>query len=436
LTIQLERVIVADKDGRTNALDLLGWKISLNTQGGTSGGGGGTGDGGDPSTTDKFSLDLNAEAGNQGVMTLGSVVAGQRVEVQLYGTDLTNLKQYTFDLEYNAAHLSPVDGTQGVLTEGFVAPGLDLTVPAVVTFGGATFGSEIAGSGHLATVVFEVLPGLVDAGKTTIRLAKVGYGLSFAELTFFTPDQTIAIQTAKLDVSGGGDGGTGGDGGGSVTPSAGDGTWTLDLDATIGDQAVRELTVAAGKEFTVEFINNQGVTNSLGGQLNFEFDPTKVEPVSGSIKGIAALLGSAAIEGNTIRFTLASLGGVSVDQGHIGEIKFKTAASFTGETTITLVSASIGNADNFEQTPSEPNVSVVIREGVATVVANPDFDGDGEIGFRDFVAFAQRYGSKSADPLYDAKLDLDSNGEIGFRDFVMFAQVYGKPASAFVAPGQ
>ena len=56
----------------------------------------------------------------------------------------------------------------------------------------------------------------------------------------------------------------------------------------------------------------------------------------------------------------------------------------------------------------------------------PDFDGDGTIGFGDFVIFAGVFGSRDGDEKYEAKYDLNGDGEIGFSDFVIFAQNFGK----------
>ena len=57
-----------------------------------------------------------------------------------------------------------------------------------------------------------------------------------------------------------------------------------------------------------------------------------------------------------------------------------------------------------------------------------DFDGDGTVGFSDFVSFAGVFGSSEGDEKYEAKYDLDGDGEIGFSDFVIFAQNFGKDA--------
>ena len=56
----------------------------------------------------------------------------------------------------------------------------------------------------------------------------------------------------------------------------------------------------------------------------------------------------------------------------------------------------------------------------------PDFDGDGTIGFGDFVKFVAKFGLGQGDDGYDEQYDLDRNGIIGFSDFVIFAQNFGK----------
>ncbi len=59
----------------------------------------------------------------------------------------------------------------------------------------------------------------------------------------------------------------------------------------------------------------------------------------------------------------------------------------------------------------------------------PDFDGDGRVGFPDFLAFAGQFGSRQGDGRYDARYDLDIDGEIGFSDFLIFSSSFGKSGS-------
>ncbi len=63
----------------------------------------------------------------------------------------------------------------------------------------------------------------------------------------------------------------------------------------------------------------------------------------------------------------------------------------------------------------------------------PDFDGDGTIGFGDFVIFAGVFGASQGEEKYDPTYDLNGDGEIGFADFVIFAEVFGSDASSFVS---
>ena len=54
-----------------------------------------------------------------------------------------------------------------------------------------------------------------------------------------------------------------------------------------------------------------------------------------------------------------------------------------------------------------------------------DFDGDGLVGFADFVAFARNYGTSRSDDTFDARFDLNLDGQVGFRDFILFAEAFG-----------
>ena len=58
-----------------------------------------------------------------------------------------------------------------------------------------------------------------------------------------------------------------------------------------------------------------------------------------------------------------------------------------------------------------------------------DFDGDGLIGFSDFIQFALCYGATEGDDVYDVRFDLDDDKQIGFGDFLQFARDFGKAVS-------
>ena len=57
---------------------------------------------------------------------------------------------------------------------------------------------------------------------------------------------------------------------------------------------------------------------------------------------------------------------------------------------------------------------------------SPDWDGDGEVGFEDFVKFAAKYGYRRGKVGYDPRYDLDRDGEVGFSDFLILARAFGQ----------
>ena len=66
---------------------------------------------------------------------------------------------------------------------------------------------------------------------------------------------------------------------------------------------------------------------------------------------------------------------------------------------------------------------------VIKVIATPDFDGDGTVGFPDFLLFVEQFGFSREDEAYQARFDLDGDGMIGFSDFLIFVNSFGKKVS-------
>ena len=60
----------------------------------------------------------------------------------------------------------------------------------------------------------------------------------------------------------------------------------------------------------------------------------------------------------------------------------------------------------------------------------PDFDGDGAVGFADFLLFVAQFGFSEDDEGYDVWFDLNGDGMIGFGDFLIFANAFGKAVSS------
>ena len=56
----------------------------------------------------------------------------------------------------------------------------------------------------------------------------------------------------------------------------------------------------------------------------------------------------------------------------------------------------------------------------AQTAADAGFDGDGTVGFSDFLAFAKSYGT------VQAEYDLSGNGSVDHPDFPIFSGTYGQ----------
>ena len=59
------------------------------------------------------------------------------------------------------------------------------------------------------------------------------------------------------------------------------------------------------------------------------------------------------------------------------------------------------------------------RTEVISNTTAEDFDGDGSVGFSDFILFTKAFGGK------DVRFDLNNNGSVDFSDFLMFATAFG-----------
>ncbi len=66
--------------------------------------------------------------------------------------------------------------------------------------------------------------------------------------------------------------------------------------------------------------------------------------------------------------------------------------------------------------------SVTFTPGATTSGTRADFDGDGRIGFGDFLLFAGAFGGNN--PTFD----LDDDNSVGFSDFLLFASLFGQSA--------
>lgn len=75
--------------------------------------------------------------------------------------------------------------------------------------------------------------------------------------------------------------------------------------------------------------------------------------------------------------------------------------------------------------PGDPIVDV---PGVPA--SESDFDGDGTVGFGDFLAFAARFGSVAGDSGFEPAFDLDGSGAVDFPDFLILVEAFGSVTSS------
>ena len=85
-------------------------------------------------------------------------------------------------------------------------------------------------------------------------------------------------------------------------------------------------------------------------------------------------------------------------------------------------------SDAFADSKTLQGITVNPHDHVNTSL--PDFDGDGTVGFSDFLLFAENFGLSHGDDGFDARFDLNGDWEVGFSDFVIFSRNFGRDDSS------
>ena len=123
---------------------------------------------------------------------------------------------------------------------------------------------------------------------------------------------------------------------------------------------------------------------------------------------------------SSVEVMAASFGGrIAEPSAKLGTVRFSVSDTFKrGQ--MRLRYARIRRSGKFEVF-ADPVVLRFSKQGRRTA----DFDGDGAVGFSDFLQFAGAFGLSRGDAGYDARYDLDGDGTIGFSDFLKFANAFG-----------
>ena len=197
----------------------------------------------------------------------------------------------------------------------------------------------------------------------------------------------------------------------SLDPIAGGGTGNQ------RDDGVTTGTVSGqGTKIALE-VFAMGVTTSLYGfQIKFDIDVSllafRTAEANENLKQFADTSMDASF-GGIPPVTLAP-------SGFLVRAEFETVVDITGrEFAIGIESVPLA-----ESSASQDELTTT-SEISFNVTPSPDFDGDGTVGFSDFIAFASNYGTQRGDAAFDARFDLDGDGDVGFSDFLIFAGAFG-----------
>ena len=196
---------------------------------------------------------------------------------------------------------------------------------------------------------------------------------------------------------------------------------TLDLDDAAGDQSVSSLDLLPNQLFAIQIFATD-IQDASGVSLRLTYDQTQLV-FEGFDPGAALPNAQAVAQPDTTSVRIGvswSSGSASVNTGLVGTLRLRTTPSFS-DTEVWLEHAELTRGGQTE--------TISPAAGVALQVAappSPDFDGDGVVGFSDFLAFVGVFGSQRGDGKYVAAYDLTQDGGIGFDDFLVFASNFGK----------
>ncbi len=188
------------------------------------------------------------------------------------------------------------------------------------------------------------------------------------------------------------------------------------------NDAVTSGTVSGqGTKIAIEVFATGVTTALVGMQIGFDFDATLLtfDKAENSAFTLPIRASTGTDFAATPPVTLLSSG-------------FLTRAEFTTATNVTGREFSIGIASVTlsESSSSSDMLTTTNRiEFNATTARTPDFDGNGTVGFSDFMAFAEQYRSRRGDGRYQVRYDLNRDGAIDFSDFLIFIGSYDGPVS-------
>ena len=343
-------------------------------------------------------LDANLKFGYQGANVVRALASGDEVSVEIIGKGISGADGFSLVLNYDADLLSFTSYKVGAAIPGLT--GLQLPGSSgVIEVGGASL-SGVAGEGSLRigivtfTVTGSISTSSITIGSTVITVSGTESAV--------TQTEGISLQTSADPIS-------------------------LDADADAGQQGATVVDgVTAGETVLVELIGSglddvSGYAATLTYSGGLVYDGFTASSLIPGFSGLQ-LTGSGQVE----------IGGASVSgtatasDGRLGVARFIVGPAFGGEATITLAGGTFAGQLG-EQTLDLAGAVTVLGSAAAK---NSDFDGDGVVGFSDFLTFAGAFGKTVSTDASAAPFDLDDDGSVGFLDFLVFAADFGKTIGA------
>lgn len=353
-----------------------------------------------PNADATLSLDLiaNGGAGNQrddGVTTGRVSGRGTTIAIEIFATGVTTPlvgMQIVFD--FDASLLTFVDAENSAFPLTIPErqrPGMNLASTSPVTLGT---------SGFLARAEFTTIAD-VTGREFSIGIASATLSENAASTDTFMPTDRIAFNATTTGFS-----------------------LSLDADRAPGDQAVTFIEIRPDSLVAIQVFGAE-IQNATGLEIRFEYDATQVAyerfDAGGSVLPNPQSIPTRGVNPTSIEIGMASFGGrATANSGLFGTFRFRTTAAFSGAT-IRLVKAVLWQG-NVSKQPETLDLRVELSP---PAVPSSDFDGDGEVGFSDFLLFAGQFGARQGDGMYEAKYDLDSDGAVGFSDFLIFSGSFG-----------
>ena len=362
-----------------------------------------------------ITLDLDTQAGDQGVTRLQGVGPDEEIVVEVYSAAVEALTGFAVSVGVDTSQVFFQSAEAGAnlldQSEGTVLY-LSHFDPqqSAIEFGGSVMGptpeTAVSGEGLLGRWHFRTAPDF--EGDVSIQIEKVTLRTLESRVDW-TPDVSGVVSSVpelerpsgpiSIDFS----------------PSPGDQGQVVAGSAVTGAQYMLQLHIADAPEIK-------------GWSATLAYDPAQLAYETGSFEASDFLPGLFGLtnekEGNLeVGGTVLGAEATHSGDGFLGTLAFEILEGFTGDAEIVITIVSLNTVEAGEEILSVHFVARITSEAVQPILVG-DFSGDGIVNFSDFFLFADAFGG--SDPLYD----LTGDGTVNFSDFFVFADQFGSEARA------